>query len=691
MSIQDNPLLQFDSLPAFDAIQADHIQPAVEHVLAQNRRRLDTLLEEEAGQNQADWDRLMKPLEEMDDRLDKVWSTASHLNGVNNTPDIRAAYQACQPMITDYYSELGQNTALYRALKRLQDAADGLDLSGAQKKVLKDTVLDFELAGVSLADAQKKQFAELQNRLSTLSNEFGNNVLDATMAWSAHITDRAELAGVPEMTIEAAAEAARRKQQDGYLLTLDFPCYFAVMNNADNAALRERMHTAFVTRASDQDESGGKWDNSALMIEILACRQEMAQLLGYSNYAEVSVARKMARSVQEVNDFLDDLIKYSRPAAEKDFAELQMFAREHYAVETLNPWDVAYYSEKLRKQRFDISQEELRAYFPLERVRQGLFTVAERLFGISIEPAVTSTWHPLVEFYDIRRDGEIIARFYFDLFTREGKRGGAWMADSRGRRMLATAQWQIPVAYLVCNFAPPGDNTPSLLTHNDVTTLFHEFGHGLHHMLTREQYLRCSGINGVAWDAVELPSQLLENWCWEPDALPLISGHYKTGEALPAAMLEKMLAARNFQSGMQSVRQLEFALFDFSLHQQAVKKDPGFIPGVLQAARERTAVVPVSPRNRFENSFSHIFAGGYAAGYYSYKWAEVLSADVFSRFRETGVFNADTGEAFLDKLLSRGGGAEALELFTDFMGREPELKALLLQEGLVNETVLSKH
>lgn len=689
--IQDNPLLRFDCLPAFDDIEASHVQPAVEHVLEQNRKRLEEILADSRNREQPDWASLMEPLEEMDDRLDKVWSTASHLNAVCNTPEIRAAYQHCQPLVTDYYSELGQNETLYRCVKALQVRADELQLDGSARKVLKDMVLDFELAGVSLSAEKKARFAELQSRLSTLSNEFGNNVLDATMAWSAHITDISELSGLPDLSIEAAATTARNRQLEGYVLTLDFPCYFAVMNNADNASLRERMHRAFVTRASDQDDTGGKWDNSPLMREILTCRQEMAQLLGYDNYAEVSVARKMARSVEEVNNFLDDLIRYSRPAAERDFEELKTFAREHCGVETLNAWDVPYYSEKLRKQRFDVSQEELRVYFPVDKVRQGLFTVAERLFGISIEPARTSIWHPMVEFYEIRRGGEVLARFYFDLFTREGKRGGAWMADCRGRRRTADKEWQIPVAWLVCNFAPPGEKTPALLTHNDVTTLFHEFGHGLHHMLTREHHLRCSGINGVAWDAVELPSQLLENWCWEPEALPLISGHCETGEPLPEALLKKMIAARNFQSGMQSVRQLEFALFDFNLHQRPVEDSPDFIARVLNEARKRTAVVPVPPFNRFENSFSHIFAGGYAAGYYSYKWAEVLSADVFSRFAETGVFNRDTGTVFLDTLLSRGGGAEALELFVNFMGREPEMESLLRQEGLLPEPEMTRH
>ena len=684
--MSNNPLLDTlnnGGLPAFADIRAEHIEPAVRQVLDDNRRALQDLLADENNHHAPDWDSLMTPLEVLDDRLEKVWSVASHLNGVQNTPEIRAAYTACQPLITDYHSEMGQNQALFDCVRALSDRAAELQLSGPQRKLVDDMLLEFELAGVSLPEDKKKRFAELQNRLSNLSNQFGNNVLDATMAWSAHISDREELAGMPELSIQAAAEAAARRDLDGYLLTLDFPCYFAVMSSADNAALRERVHRAFVTRASDRDDSGGKWDNSALMQEILACRQEKASLLGYANYAEMSVARKMARSVDEVNRFLDDLIRYSRPAAEKEFRELQDFARETFDVEQLQPWDVAYYSEKLRKQRYDLSQEELRVWFPVEKAKSGLFEVVEKLFGVSIEQASAQTWHPDVEFYEIRREGELLAQFYFDLYTREGKRGGAWMADCAGRLKRSDGQTQTPVAFLTCNFAPPGENTPALLTHNDVTTLFHEFGHGLHHMLTREEHLRVSGINGVAWDAVELPSQLLENWCWAPEAIPLISAHYESGEPLPAELLDRMLAARNFMAGMHSARQLEFSLFDFTLHQRPVEDDPAYIRGVLDEARERIAVVPTADYNSFENSFSHIFAGGYAAGYYSYKWAEVLSADVFSRFDENGVFDQQTGREFLDKLLSKGGGADALDLFTDFMGREPELEALLRQDGLL--------
>ena len=685
-----NPLLQFDRLPDFPALRAEHIRPAVEQVLEENRAALQAILANEQNRTAPDWHSLMDALDDLDDRLTKVWSTASHLNSVANTPDIREAYNDCQPLVTEYYAALGQNEQLYACVEVLSERADALKLDGSQRKIIADTLLDFRLAGVSLPAVEKKRFADIQTRLSHLANVFSNNVLDATRAWTRHLTDDSLLGGVPDMTVQAAARAASAKGLQGYLLTLDFPCYYAVMTYADNEALREEMYRAFATRASDQALTAApeKLDNYQHIREILQLRQEMALLLGYGNYAELSVARKMAKSTDQVNAFLDDLIRYSRPAAEDEYQALCEFARKDHGVDTLNAWDVGYYSEKLRKQNYDISQEELRVWFPLDKVRQGLFAIVETLYGVQVEEDTSvGVWDPAVAFYNIRRDGEIVARFYFDLFTREGKRGGAWMADCRSRRLITegglAVQQQIPVAYLVCNFAPPADDgTPALLTHNDVTTLFHEFGHGLHHMLTRENYLRCSGITGVAWDAVELPSQLMENWCWDPESIGLISAHYQTGEPLPKALLDKMLAAKNFQSGMRSVRQLEFALFDFALHQARVDMSHDFVGELLDRTRRKTAVYPVPDYYRFQNSFSHVFAGGYAAGYYSYKWAEVLSADVFSRFEETGVLNPETGKAFLDKILSRGGGADALTLFSDFMGREPDLAALLRQEGL---------
>ncbi|ALO44718.1 M3 family metallopeptidase [Pseudohongiella spirulinae] len=680
-----NPLLAFDRLPDFSTINASHIQPAVEQVLSENYATLRALEDDQEVLAAPVWESVMGVLDDLEDRLSKVWSTVSHLNGVCNTPEIRAAYNESQPKITEYYSSLGQNEKLYRLIETLQSRADELQLDGSQRKILQDNLLSFRLAGVSLTGERKKRFTEIQKRLSELGNTFGNNVLDATMAWHKHIEEADLLSGIPDSTVSVAAETATQKGKTGYLLTLDFPCYYAVMTYADNAALREEMYKAYATRASEFGDK--KLDNHDNIREILKLREEMADLLDYPNYAALSVARKMAKSVDRVNEFLDDLIRYSRPAAEQEYQELKDFARQQYQVSELNAWDVSYYSEKLRKQSFDISQEELRPWFPVDKVCAGLFRIVETLYGVTVEQDHSApVWHPSVRFFNIRRESELIARFYFDLFTREGKRGGAWMADCRSRRLIseqgAAVTRQIPVAYLVCNFAPPSGSEPALLTHNDVTTLFHEFGHGLHHMLTRENYLGSSGINGVEWDAVELPSQLMENWCWDPVSIQWISGHYKTGEALPKTMLDRMIAAKNFQSGMKSVRQLEFALFDFALHQQPCDDARDFVAEILQQTRTKTAVYPVPDYNRFQNSFSHIFAGGYAAGYYSYKWAEVLSADVFSRFEQSGVLDPDTGKAFLDKILSRGGGANALELFKGFMGREPDLTALLIQDGL---------
>ena len=681
-----NPLLQFDSLPDFSRIRSEDIGPAVTEVLASNRSQLTELLGKFSAQCAPDWHSLIDRLDEMDDRLNKVWSTVSHLNSVCNTPEIREAYNSCQPLITQYYAEMGQNEQLYNQVLALSARADALALDGSQRKILRDSLLDFKLAGVSLPTEQKQEYTHLQTRLSELSNRFGNNVLDATRAWTLNVTDAEELSGIPALSLQSAADAAAAKGLQGYLLTLDFPSYHAVLTYADDRALREKVYKAYTTRASSNGPES--WDNQEVISEILKLRERMARLLGFSNYAELSVERKMAKSVDQVNNFLSDMINYSLPAAKQEFDKLQSFAHRVYAVQKLEAWDVSYFSEKLRKQDYDISQDELRVWFPLKKALNGLFAIVEALYGIRVERNHDAgLWHPDVEFYNIVQEGQVIARFYFDQFTREGKQGGAWMAGCRTRRLISgndTDQQglQIPVAYLICNFAPPSGGTCALLTHNEVTTLFHEFGHGLHHMLTKEKYLQSSGIAGVAWDAVELPSQLMENWCWVPESIAMISEHYQSGGKLPSQVLEKMLAARNFQSGMRSVRQLEFAHFDFFLHQTPYEAKEDFVAEVLKQTRSRTAVFRVPDYNRFQNSFSHIFAGGYAAGYYSYKWAEVLSADVFSRFEKEGVLSPVIGKQFLDKILSRGGGAEALSLFTDFMGREPDIAALLKQEGL---------
>lgn len=679
-----NPLLQFDKLPDFQGISAEHIEPAVTGVLSQNREALIALLASDKNRSDPDWDSLMAPLDEMEDHLGKVWSAVSHLNAVNNTAPIREAHNNCQPLITQYYTELGQNRALFECVQTLESRTQALKLTSTQCKVLRDYLLEFKLAGVDLDDSKKERFAAVEAKLSKLSTKFSNNVLDSSMAWSKLIKDETELAGVPETNMQTAADLAKSKDQVGYLLTLDAPCYIAVSTYADNRQLREEMYRAFTTRASDQGGHDLQFDNTGIIPEILACRTELAQLLGYQSYAEVSVARKMAKSIDRVNDFLADLAILAVPAAQAEFEELSVFARQEHGNSSLSAWDIAYFSEKLRKRNFDISQEELRPYFPLEQVKEGLFTIANRIYGVEIRPNTQmSKWNPLVEAFDVSRDNKLIARFYFDVFTREGKRSGAWMAECRSRRLLSDGSIQTPVAYLVCNFSKGSEKTPALLSHNEVTTLFHEFGHGLHHMLTVETHLRCSGISGVAWDAVELPSQLMENWCWDKQAIALISSHYQTSEPLPGTLLKKLLQAKNFQAGMRTVRQLEFAMFDFKLHQLGGPFNADLVALVIDDVRALTSVFEVPSSNRFQNSFSHIFAGGYAAGYYSYKWAEVLSADVFSVFAQNGVFNQQTGENFLNKVLSRGGSDDAAALFEDFMGREPRLEALLKQDGLL--------
>ncbi|ARU28334.1 oligopeptidase A [Cellvibrio sp. PSBB006] len=678
-----NPLLEIHELPPFSAIQPEHVEPAISQLIDANRKHLQALL---SDLQQPSWDNLVAPLEAQGDLLDQAWSPVSHLNAVCNNDALRTAYNNSLALLTEYGTEVSQNTELYNAYQQLADSEDYGRLTQAQKQAVDNALRDFRLGGVALDGEQKKRFGAIQKRLSELSTQFSNNVLDATQAWFKHFTDAEALAGLPESALAQAAQAAAQKQLSGYVVTLDFPSYLAVMMYADSRQLREEMYTAYVTRASADGKkadgsSAAQWDNSALITETLALRHELAQLLGFANYAERSLASKMAESTQQVLDFLNELAQKSRPLAERDIQELRDFAATQGCTD-LQPWDMTYYSEKLRVEKYAISQEELRPYFPAERVITGMFDVVKRLYDIDIvQVAVFDSWHPDVRFYHIFKNGEKIASFYLDLFAREHKRGGAWMADCRVRRKTDTGT-QLPVAFLTCNFTPPVGDTPSLLTHDEVTTLFHEFGHGLHHMLTQIDVAAVSGINGVAWDAVELPSQFLENWCWEPEAIPLISAHYQTAEPLPQALLDKMLAAKNFQSGMQMVRQLEFSLFDFRLHAEYDPANPQDPQAVLDQVRRDVAVVQAPAFNRFQNSFSHIFAGGYAAGYYSYKWAEVLSADAFSRFEEEGIFNAQTGESFLHEILQQGGSKAPMELFINFRGREPSIEALLRHSGL---------
>ena len=675
-----NPLLHPQQLPPFSQIKVDQIEPAIDALIEENRQLVNALTETE---QEHDWDSFVQRLEDTSDKLSYAWSIASHLNGVMNSDELRQAYNACLPKLSAYWTEMGQHKGLFSGYEALAKSEHFASLDKAQQKVLQNTLRDFKLSGIALPEAEQQRYAEIQQRLSELTNTFSENVLDATQGWYFHTEDPSDLQGLPDDAIEAAANAAKTRELDGWVITLDFPSYYAVMTYANNSAVREQLYRAYSTRASDQGPDAGRWDNGPIMNEILALRQELAKLLGFATYADLSLATKMAENGDQVIGFLNDLAEKSRPVAEQDLADLTAFAKELDGTEQLMPWDVSYYAEKLKQSRYQVSQQQLRPYFPLPKVLNGLFGIVERLFGIRIEEqADADTWHEDVRFFRLSRDGETLAYCYLDPFARSNKRGGAWMADCRDRRRLADGQIQLPVAYLVCNFTPPVGNKPALLTHDEVTTLFHEFGHGLHHMLTRVDYPEVSGINGVAWDAVELPSQFLENWCWEPEGLALMSGHYETNEPLPSELLENMLAAKHFQAGMMMVRQLEFSLFDFKLH-QCFEAGVTDVQQVLDEVRKQVAVMTPPKENRFQHSFGHIFSGGYAAGYYSYKWAEVLSADAFSRFEEDGVFSPTAGEAFRSNILEKGGSAEPMELFVAFRGREPKVDALLRHNGIV--------
>ena len=577
---------------------------------------------------------------------------------------------------------MGQNEALFQAYKTLSESEEFAGLTQAQRHSIKLALQSFDLSGVSLPKDKKQSFSRLTQRLAELSSTFGDNVMDATQAWSLLITDVEELAGVTDSSLALFNQAAVEKNQEGYLLTLDQPCFIAIMTYADSRSLREKLYQAFTTRASDQGPQAGQWDNSAIIDEILKLRHEAAQILGLGNAAEVSLAPKMASSTDQVMAFLSDLTRQVKPQAEKEFAELSAFAKTELQIDGLKAWDIAYVSEKLRTQRYAISVEALRPWFPVERVLVGLFSIAGRLFDISIEEdSSVDLWHKDARFYRISRNGRVIASFYLDLYAREKKKGGAWMDVCRSRRKVADSI-QLPVAYLTCNFTPPVTGKPALLTHDEVTTLFHEFGHGLHHMLTQVEVLEVSGINGVAWDAVELPSQFLENWCWQEESIALISGHFESGEALPKIMLDKLLAAKNFQSGMALARQLEFATFDFRLHLEYNPVNPDSPQALINQVREQIAVIKAPDYNRFQNGFGHIFAGGYSAGYYSYLWAEVLSADAFSLFEEQGIFDQTTGDKFRAAILEKGGSDDAMNLFVQFRGREPSNEALLRHRGI---------
>ena len=672
-----NPLLSNSPLPRFSQIKSEHVLPAIKETLNNCRKTIETVLEQHS---EFTWDNLIQPIDEMDEKFSRAWSPVSHLNSVKNSPELREAYEACLPLLSEYSTWVGQHKPLYQAYKQLKDSKHYENLTKAQKKVIDNALRDFELSGIGLSEEKQKRYGEIVAKLSELSSQYSNNVLDATMGWSKLITNVEDLPGMPESALAAAKEQAKAKDQEGWLLTLDIPSYLPIMTYCDNRDLRFELYQAYNTRASDQGPNAGKWDNTEIIKQILSLRAELAQLLGFTTYADKSLATKMAETTTQVTEFLTDLASKAKPQGEKELADLKRYAYEYFGASDIKPWDIAYYSEKQKQHLYTINDEELRPYFPEQRVVKGLFAVVQRIFGITAKQRHdVEVWAPEVKFYDLYdATGELKGSFYLDLYAREHKRGGAWMDDCIGRMRFADGHIQKPVAYLTCNFNRPIGDKPALFTHNEVTTLFHEFGHGLHHMLTEIEVSSVAGINGVPWDAVELPSQFLENWCWQPEALEFISGHYQTGEPLPKEMLDKMLDAKNFQAALFILRQLEFGLFDFKLHSN---KAPDILE-TLKQVRQQVAVVPTVDWGRFPHAFSHIFAGGYAAGYYSYLWAEVLSADAFSRFEEEGIFNESTGNAFLDNILSQGGSDEPMTLFKNFRGREPQLEALLRHYGI---------
>jgi oligopeptidase A len=672
-----NPLLDFTGLPRFAEFRPDHVTPALDQLLSENQTLISR---QESETRDPDWDNFVAPLDDANERLRRSWGQVAHMNAVMNSPALRETYNANLPRITEYFTGLSQNEALFRKYKALRASPAFEGLIRAQKKVIENELRDFRLGGAELPAPQKLRFKQASERLAALSSKFNDNVLDATNAFSLFVEDRSRLTGIPDDTLEAARLAATESRQPGWKFTLHMPSYLPVMQYADDRSLREQMYRAYATRASEF--GAPEWDNSAVIDEILKLRRELAQLLGFGSFSELSLQPKMAKSPQQVLEFLEELGARARPFADRDLAELKAFAANDLGLDALEPWDVAYASEKLRVARYAFSDQEVKQYFPEDKVLSGMFRVAERLYGLTIEQDDAPRWHDDVRFFSIwNRDHALVGQFYLDLYARPSKRGGAWMDDAI-TRCRKGGRIQTPVAYLNCNFSAPLGTKPALFTHDEVITLFHEFGHGLHHLLTQVEVIGVSGINGVEWDAVELPSQFMENFCWEWDVLQDMTRHVASGAALPRVMFERMTAAKNFQSGMQTVRQLEFALFDMHLHHDFEPGGEKPMLTLLDEIRRRVAVIVPPAYNRFPHSFSHIFGGGYAAGYYSYKWAEVLSADAYSLFEEGGVFNPQVGERFRSEILAAGGSRPALESFVAFRGREPKIDALLRHKGM---------
>ncbi|NVM75297.1 oligopeptidase A [Duganella sp. SG902] len=689
MTDNQNPLLDFSGLPRFDAIKPEHVTPAIDELLAKSRAVVEQL---QAPSDTVSWDSFVTPLENATELLGRAWGIVSHLNNVVDTPELRAVYNENQPKVTEFWTELGQNEALFAKYKALRASPEFATLSPARKRIIENAIRDFRMGGAELPEDKKARFAEIQEEHTKTSTRFSENVLDATNDYKLLVTDEADLAGLPEDVKAAARAAAEKSGKQGWEFSLHFPSYYPILQFADKRELRETIYRANATKASEQGEVFSKkdeWDNTQNIVTLLKLREEEAHLLGYKNFAEVSLVPKMAKSPDEVIAFLEDLAKRARPFAEKDLAELKQFAKEELGIDDLKAWDIPYASEKLQEARYAFSAQEVKQYFPEHKVIDGLFRQIQNLFNVEIKPDQAPVWHKDVRFFRIERDGKLIGQFYLDLYARAGKSGGAWMDDARGRRADAT-KVQTPVAYLTCNFTEPavedGVTKPSLFTHDEVITLFHEFGHGLHHMLTQVDELGVSGISGVEWDAVELPSQFMENFCWEWEVLEHMTAHAVTGEPLPRALYDKMLAAKNFQSGLQTLRQVEFSLLDMHLHYDYDASTGKTVQQVIDEVRSKFALVIPPAFNRFQNSFGHIFAGGYAAGYYSYKWAEVLSADAYAAFEEAQKLGpaavSETGKRYLAEILSVGGSRPALESFTAFRGREPSIDALLRHSGM---------
>jgi oligopeptidase A len=680
----DNTILNQGALPNFSPLLPEQIEPTLKLIISQNKITLNELL---AKGPPFTWENLSLPLEELSDKLSKFWAPISHLHSVAETDALRNAYNNCLPLLSNYSTGLLQNELLFGAIQSIADSPSYRSFTPPQHKIIENDLRDFKLAGVVLPPTEKIHFAELQKQLSTLTTKFSENLLDATHAWTFHVTDIHALKGLSDQTLQLLAQNAEQNEKEGWIITLDYPCYSMVMKYLDNRELRWLLYEAYVTRASDQGPHAGRYDNSPLMENILKIRSELAKLLGFKHFVDYSLATKMADNSKDVLDFLNALASKAKKFAAHEIKELQEFAKNTDGLAQLEAWDLPYYSEKLRGSKYALHQEEVKDYFPIQKVLEGMFETVNKLFGLKItERLGVDTWHPQIQFFDIYdENNNLRGSLYIDLYARAHKREGAWMDECRVRRQLMDGTLQLPVAFLTCNFNRPIGNRPALLTHDDVTTLFHEFGHCLHHLLTQMIYAGVSGINGVPWDAVEVPSQFLEHWCWEPETLRLISEHVVTGESLPDSLYQKLIAAKNFQAGLHLLRQLEFAIFDFRLHLENTPPTTARIQELLEEIRNNLAVFKTPPFNRFQHSFSHIFAGGYAAGYYSYLWAEVLSSDAYSKFEETGIFNRETGQAFLQTILEQGGSIHPMELFVTFRGRKPTIDALLRHHGIAEE------